>query len=291
MNHVSLFTGIGGFDLGFERAGMTSTAQIEYDSYPRSVLQRHWPDVSRPSNDVKEVTGHDLGSVDILSGGFPCQDVSLAGQRAGLHDGTRTNLWFEFHRIIAETSPRWIVIENVVGLLSSNNGNDMGTILQGLASLGYEWAYRTVDSQWFGVPQRRRRLFIVGSLGTDACQQALLDSSGMFGDSLSLGTPTSGPSSLDRRSAKRREVTTVHATQTPIVGHNISPTISSQARIAVFGAGSPRFLTPTECERLQGFPDGWTDNLADTRRYQALGNAVTVPVAEWLGRRIVEYQT
>src|SRR4029077_6548273 len=104
------------------------------------------------------------GSVDLVYGGFPCQDLSVAGARAGFR-GERSSLWFEFHRVLSELRPRWALIENVPGLLSSADGRDMATILGGLGELGYGGAYRVLDARWFGVPQRRRRVFIVGCLG------------------------------------------------------------------------------------------------------------------------------
>ena len=157
----SLFSGIGGLDLGFERAGMTPAYNCENDLAARSILARHWPTVPQ-YEDVRDV-GDNVASPDVIMGGFPCQDLSVAGRREGL-DGKRSQLWFEFHRIIAGACPSWVVVENVPGLLSSNSGRDFGTILGGLEDLGYGVAWRVFNSQFFGVPQRRRRLFIVGSL-------------------------------------------------------------------------------------------------------------------------------
>ncbi len=154
-----------GFDLGFDRAGMKCAWQVEYDEKARGVLARHWPEVDR-YEDVKDVGRDNLRAVDVICGGFPCQDVSVAGKRAGLA-GDRSGLWAEFKRIIGELTPTWVVIENVPGLLSSNEGRDMGVVLWQLAELGYGWAYRVLDSQFFGVAQRRRRVFIVGHLGTN----------------------------------------------------------------------------------------------------------------------------
>jgi DNA (cytosine-5)-methyltransferase 1 len=108
-----------------------------------------------------------------LFGGFPCQDVSVAGKRAGL-SGERSGLWFEFRRIVSELRPNWVVIENVPGLLSSHSGRDFTTILLGLEELGYGWAYRVLDARWFGVPQRRRRVFIVGCAGGAARAASVL---------------------------------------------------------------------------------------------------------------------
>ena len=159
----SLFSGVGGFDLGLERAGHEIVWQVENDKQCRSVLRHHWPNVDL-YEDVKDVGRTTLSSVDLICGGFPCQDLSVAGGRAGLA-GERSGLWGEFHCIISELTPTWLLIENVPGLLSSNEGRDMAVIVHGLEELGYGWSYRILDSQYFGVPQRRRRVFIVGHSG------------------------------------------------------------------------------------------------------------------------------
>ena len=159
----SVFSGVGGFDLGLERAGFEVVFQVEDDPTCNRVLARHWPDVRR-YGDVRDIHGRDLPPVDLLAGGFPCQDLSISGRRAGL-GGEQSSLWFEFHRIISEVRPPWILIENVPGLLSSHGGRDFATVLSGLEELGYGWAYRVLDAQYFGLAQRRKRVFIVGHLG------------------------------------------------------------------------------------------------------------------------------
>ena len=183
MKFGSIFTGIGGFDLGFERAGMECAWQVEVDGDCNRVLQRQFPDTERH----KDVTtlGR-LANVDVLCGGFPCQDLSVAGKRKGLA-GERSGLWFEFLRIIGLNSPRWIVIENVPGLLSSDEGRDFAVILRGLVECGYYLAWRIVDAQFYGVAQRRRRVFIVGSLGDGSSAEILFES-----ESVSWNPPTCG---------------------------------------------------------------------------------------------------
>lgn len=159
----SLFSGAGGFDLGLDAAGMTCAFQCEIDKQARAVLRYHWPEVPK-HEDVRELSGRTLPRIDLLVGGFPCQDVSVAGNRAGLA-GKRTGLFYEFTRLVSELAPEWILLENVPGLLSSGGGRDMGAVLWTLGELGYGWAYRSLDAQYFGVPQRRERLFIVGRAG------------------------------------------------------------------------------------------------------------------------------
>jgi DNA-cytosine methyltransferase len=159
----SLFSGIGGIDLGLERAGMKVVWQVENNEFCRKALRKHWPGV-KLYGDIREIQGNELEPVDLICGGFPCQDLSVAGKRAGLA-GERSGLFYEFARIIDELAPRWVLIENVPGLLSSNGGRDMGAVLGTLAELGYGYAYRVLDAQYFGVAQRRRRVFIVGCFG------------------------------------------------------------------------------------------------------------------------------
>ena len=163
----SLFAGVGGFDLGFEAAGWQCKFQVEWDKHCQQVLARHWPDVPRWS-DVSDVDGKELPPVDCITFGSPCQDLSVAGKRAGL-DGNRSNLFFEATRIIKEMRhatgnqyPRVAVWENVPGALSSNKGADFSAVLDNLAdsgALAIEWA--VLDAQHFGIPQRRRRIFLV----------------------------------------------------------------------------------------------------------------------------------
>ena len=418
MTFGSLFAGIGGFDLGFERAGMACKWQNEINRECNQVRRKHWPDV-RMYHDVKEVGAENLESVNVICGGFPCQDLSVAGKRAGL-DGGRSGLWFEFHRVLAELKPKWCIIENVPGLLSSNRGADFDIILRGLEEIGYVGAWRTLDSQYFGVPQRRRRVFIIGHLGGAGGPEVLLESEGGAWDSapsreaeqgaaatitkrvagasnqwapyneadnliptMAIGFDrTRGTSSGDIAAPLRvnggespgvndgkadnqcvafsagngstnRGIATGHISETvradshgaiPMVAQSLSarnqrhcaedtfvcgavtskvarpdesvaqarqlvwemshadeairtsrdicPTL--QQRMGTGGNQVPlvgvRRLTPTECERLQGFPDGWTAGQSDSQRYRQLGNAVTVNVAQFIGERIMEVE-
>jgi len=176
---VSLFAGVGGFDLGFEQAGHTCVGQVEIDKHAQSVLKKHWPDVPL-HDDVTTATQWAkeiglIGKVDIVCGGFPCQDVSVAGKRAGIA-GERSGLFWDAIQFAEEVKAQTIVLENVPGLLSSNNGRDFGVVLTALADAGYrhiEW--RVLDSQFFGVPQRRKRIFIVGSVTDRSTSPILID--------------------------------------------------------------------------------------------------------------------
>jgi DNA (cytosine-5)-methyltransferase 1 len=202
---LSVFTGIGGFDLGLERSGWRCAGQIEVDPFCTRVLTRHWPNVPRwgdvravradqstggarlsppvvstsTDSDVHGTAGgpRDLGTIDLLCGGFPCQDLSTAGRRAGL-SAARSGLFFEFVRLAGELRPRWLLLENVPGLFSSNGGRDFALILHTLDQLGYGVSWRVLDSRYFGVPQRRRRVFLVGHLGAACPVEVLFEPEG-----------------------------------------------------------------------------------------------------------------
>ncbi len=154
----SLFSGIGGFDLAAERAGAEIVYQVEIDPWCQRVLSKHWPDVPR-FGDIKEIDTHELPNADIVCGGFPCQPVSLAGRQAGAGDDRW--LWPEFLRIIRETQPRWVLAENVPGLLSNDAGRTFGGILRDLAKSGYVVEWDCVPAAVVGAPHRRDRVWIV----------------------------------------------------------------------------------------------------------------------------------
>ena len=183
---VSLFAGIGGFDLGLERAGFEVVRQVEIDAYCLKVLEKHWPHVDRGTDVRKEESeayAERYGAINLVCGGFPCQDLSLAGKRAGLA-GERSGLFFELARIADAVPSAWVLAENVPGLLSSQQGEDFAIVLGELSGFFPEapkegWrnsgvcygpkgtvAWRVLDAQYFGVAQRRRRVFIVRSPAT-----------------------------------------------------------------------------------------------------------------------------
>ena len=174
LTHGSLFSGIGGFDLGFERAGIKTLWQVENDPYANKVLDFHWPR-RRGYCDIEGIQS--IERPDIFTAGFPCQDLSVAGKRAGLA-GARSGLFWEIIRIARKVLPRRILIENVPGLLSSNDGRDFGIVQSALGELGYGVAWRVLNSQYFGVPQRRRRVFIIGCLGAVCPGEVLFESEG-----------------------------------------------------------------------------------------------------------------
>lgn len=168
MKFFSLFSGIGGFDLGFERSGMTCVGQCEIDPFCNKVLAKHWPNVWR-HGDIKTLTGaminEHCGSIDLICGGFPCQDISLAGKRAGM-SGERSGLWSEFFRLICELRPGYTIIENVSALLIPTKPEEpapLATVLSDLASLGFDAEWEMLRAADFGAPHQRDRLFIIAN--------------------------------------------------------------------------------------------------------------------------------
>jgi DNA (cytosine-5)-methyltransferase 1 len=154
----SLFAGIGGFDLGLERAGMKCAWQVEINPFCTKILAKHWPEVKR-YEDIRTVGKHNLESVDLICGGFPCQPHSTAGKRAGSKD--ERDLWPEYARIIRELRPAWVLAENVSGLLSSETGRFFSGVLRDLAECGYDAEWQVFPAAAFGAPHRRERVFIV----------------------------------------------------------------------------------------------------------------------------------
>lgn len=294
---ASFFAGIGGFDLGFERAGVRTVWQCEKKPYCLDILEKRWPDVPRAS-DIQEVSVGDIPEAEIWTGGFPCQDVSLArmGPRSGLR-GKQSGLFYDFAQLISESRPPLIVLENVAALLSSHDGRDFAIILRTLAELGYGVAWRVLDSRYFGVPQSRSRVFIVGSLGGAASAGSVLFES-ECGDRDSKKSESNGEKSISPFSISvgNPEQGYVKKLAHCLYAESARHTGTDWSRNYVsYPEGRVRRLTPLEAERLQGFPDDWTMpttpmanvNTLDSARYHACGNAVSVPVAEWLGRRIV----
>lgn len=160
MKFISLFSGIGGFDLGFERAGMECVAQVEIDDFCQKVLFKHWPNVPK-HKDVRHVGKHNLPRTDVVCAGFPCQPHSVAGERLASSD--ERDLWPQTARVIYETQPGWFVGENVRGLLSSENGRFFGGILRDLADFGYDVEWFLLSAEAFGAPHKRERVFMVAN--------------------------------------------------------------------------------------------------------------------------------
>ena len=192
MKFVSLFAGVGGFDLGFERAGWECVGQVEIDKHARSVLDKHWPDVVKHDDVVTAREWADecglVGEVDVVCGGFPCQPFSVAGKRLG-RDDLRGNLFWNALEFTLHVEAHTLVLENVPGLLTADQGRTFGEIISDLAQAGFahvEW--RVVDSQFFGVAQRRKRVFIVASSREFGGRPVLVEREGLCWDPAPCGT-------------------------------------------------------------------------------------------------------
>lgn len=284
----SLFSGVGGMDMGFD-THMDCVFQVEWDKNCQSVLKRHWPDVPK-WHDVQDVNGAELPPCDVLTFGSPCQDLSVAGKRAGL-DGNKSSMFFEATRIIKEmrdatnlTYPRIVLWENVPGALSTNKGKDFGVVLDTMAELGaMEIQWRVLNAKHFGIPQQRRRLFVISifDLATaDRCPDPLLP----HNKSVSRDEREDGYFTFYTSQGK-------YDTYTP----GISTTLKTAGTTCITHPTiKPRRLTPLECERLMGYPDDhtrYTDTgkqQADTHRYKQCGNGVATPVARWIAKQITQ---
>ncbi len=197
LTYLSTFSGIGGLDLGLDRAGLTCVGQVEIDKKARAVLDRHWPDV--PKHDdittAKEWASDIglVGSVDVVCGGAPCQDLSVAGKREGFA-GERSVLVLNMVALAAHVKADWIIYENVPGLLSSNQGRDLGVLILALADAGFPYVeWRVLDSRYFGVAQRRRRVFLVAGTADPRRSPVLLEREGSRGDSAPSDTSGQSP--------------------------------------------------------------------------------------------------
>ena len=287
MNYLSLCSGIEAASVAWEPLGFKPVGFSEIEKFPSQVLAHRFPSV-RNYGDMTKYKEWELDEpIDILVGGTPCQSFSVAGLRKGLED-PRGNLALTYAGILDKFKPNWFVWENVPGVLSSGGGRDFGSFLGAVAKLGYGFAYRVLDAQFFGVPQRRCRVFVVGCLGGWESAAAVLFES----ESVCRHPATS------REKGKRNTKTSI-----PSIANCLETTCNDYSRadgfqmiliepVAFTSGVQVRKITPLECERLQGFPDGWTDirmgakPTPDGPRYKAIGNSMAVPVMRWIGERI-----
>jgi len=329
MRYLSVCSGIEAASVAWHSLGWQPVAFSEIEKFPSQVLAHHYPDVPNLGDMTKFQEWPDE-SIDLLVGGTPCQSFSVAGLRRGMAD-PRGNLALTYLAIADRYKPRWIVWENVPGVLSSAGGRDFGSFLGALGQLGYGFAYRVLDAQFFGVAQRRRRVFVVGYLGdwrraaavlfespsgsrdtapsrekrqsvTRTTQESIAARMVAFGEYVDDGT-ASAMKARDWKDATDLVAQPVAYQSSDGVVRECGDVMgtldaagesrgSSQQRFLmqpVATAMQVRRLTPTECERLQGFPDGYTnikDNCPDGPRYKALGNSMAVPVMRWIGQRI-----
>ena len=275
----SMFSGIGGFELGIEQSDINTelVGYAEIDKYAILIFEKQFTGVTN-YGDATAITASNLPDFDLLVGGFPCQAFSIAGKQQGFSD-TRGTLFFDIARICAEKRPRYVVLENVKGLLSHDGGQTFQRILRVLADLGYRVEWQVLNSKNFGVPQNRERVFIVGYLGERSGQEIF---------PLTTYSQSASVVALQQLNKAESQGNRIYDSS------GLATTLASQAgglgaKTGLYQIDTQvRRLTPTECERLQGFPDGWTAGLSDTQRYKTLGNAVTVPVVTAVINQLVK---
>ena len=285
----SFFAGIGGFDLGFEKKGFKTNFLCEINPFCNEVLSTHWPKAKRVL-DICQLDASEIPKAEVWCGGFPCQDISVArgaAERLGL-SGTRSGLFYQFASLIEKCHPEVVVIENVEGLFNSNGGRDFGMILQRMTSLGYAVAWRLFNSRYFGVPQSRPRIYFCCWKNSAAkAMRVMFEKEGAH-------------KTVNERKDFITEATAPEEyPKVPKVAYCLAATSGRHtgtdwSRTYVVCDDGVRRMTPKEYERLQGFPDYWTlpngydvnDENTDTLRYMAIGNAVSVPVVEWVAGRI-----
>lgn len=292
MQFVDFFSGIGGIRLGLERAGHKCVGWCEFDKFARKSYeamfntQGEWTSV-----DVRTVKPYDVPTADLWTFGFPCQDISVAGKQKGLQKGARSGLFYEIMRLLAgrrqEDKPGWLLIENVKNLLSIGNGFDFARVLLDLGKLGYECEWQVLNSKDFGVPQNRERVFVVGHLGGIGKRKVFPIASADGENPCRMQEITKGV----HRAYRLYDTAGLSCTLSAVGGGGGEKTglyyINDNGRMRI------RRLTPKECWRLQGFPDDFFDKakaagISDNQLYKQAGNAVTVNVAEAIGKRLKE---
>ena len=335
IKYLSLFTGIGGFELGINQAyvamsnrtknggskknkatnakkgsGLVATSgedtrasdgrdselldrsanegtpvsigYSEIDPYAIKVFNQHFPN-HQNYGDITKINPADLPDFDLLCGGFPCQAFSIAGKRRGFED-TRGTLFFDIARILKAKKPRLFLLENVKGLLSHDNGKTFATIVATLSELGYDLQWQVLNSKNFGVPQNRERVFIVGHLrGTARPEVFPIIKNNSEDIILPIITTRITADSNGTYVGKKQ-------TQNLMIRDgrdNRSCLRSGRTPELGIKGKSIRRLTPKECERLQGFPDGWTEGVSDTQRYKMCGNAVTTNVVQAIMEKLI----
>jgi DNA (cytosine-5)-methyltransferase 1 len=274
MKFFDAFSGIGGFAIPLTELDHECVGFSEIDRFASAIYSFHFPS-HQPYGDITKLEPATLPDFDLFVGGFPCQAFSISGQRRGFAD-TRGTLFFDVCRIAQAKQPRLVLLENVKGLLSHDGGRTFGTILASLDELGYDLQWQVLDSPCFSVPQHRERLFLLGHRrGTPRPQ--------VF--------PLAGTSRPDD-SASPRVIRWQNKKAGAVLGC-IVPTLRAsggtdlrKAPVIVDPDGSLRFMTITEWERAQGFPDSWTAPVLYSQRKACLGNAVTVNVVREIVKRL-----
>jgi DNA (cytosine-5)-methyltransferase 1 len=288
MRVASFFAGIGGFDLGFHQAGIIPVFHCEIDPFCQRILTRHWPEVPL-HDDITTLKAKDIPEAEVWAGGWPCQDVSHANHlREGIH-GARSGLFFTFTELAREVRPPWLVLENVSGLLSSDEGLAFESVINELEEIGYMGIWFTCNTLSAGLPHNRERVFLVGSYRSTLSHQFYSDCGELLRDDSPRGT-------------RRKE------TRSSIRGEFISDTPLLVQRRGGFGYTKPTSYSPTIRAQTGKHQGGHTDRpilcgqkldlervrktnglpgRLDGRRGRLIGNAVAPPIAEFIGRRIL----
>jgi len=316
LTFIDMFAGVGGFRLGMERAGHTCVGSCEWDKYSRETYNKNFG-VYPEYDDAKDMSLASQPQYDVLCAGFPCQAFSIAGKRMGFED-TRGTVFFEIARVARENKPSYLFLENVKGLFSHDKGRTFTTIISTLDEMGYDAEWQLLNSKYF-VPQNRERVFIIGHLRGKRTRQVFpLGDIGVQDDSKKLiqtgNIDQKGHNSIWGRVYDVNGIaSTLNAkggglgAKTGLYGVVNDKGNLREDRIKLGEANGLscgdgcssqsscnyvkdnmriRKLTPVECERLQGFPDNWTHGVSDTQRYKQMGNAVTVPVVEYIAKEL-----
>lgn len=290
---ASFFSGIGGFDLAFEQVGCNIVFQCEIDPFCRKVLKKHWPDI-KLATDITDVKPSDIPASEIWCGGFPCQDLSLAnqGKRQGL-EGNRSGLFNQLADLVAAVHPKWLVLENVPGLLNSRDGQDFKHVIQTLDDLGYFVAWRVLDAKYFGTPQRRRRVFIVASYQSDSAARVLFEYGPfdeMAGTSKKQEYTTSEFAGTGFQEADLYSIQHATIGRKPEAGPQAKGYRNDGETYTLDSRGSADVV----CAPYDGFRIRRTPGISselDSHRLRALGNAVNVHVVKWIAQNIVTEET
>lgn len=292
MKVLDLFSGIGGFSLGLERAGMETVAFCEFDSHARKVIKKHWPNTPI-HEDVRLLDGKEYkGSVDVVCGGFPCQDISIAGKNAGIR-GEQSGLWEEFKKTIKDARPKYAIIENVSALLSRG----LNVVLSDLAEIGYDATWTTLDTKYFGLPQRRRRVYILAVRDGISAEADIFK----FGERdnnkhRSQVEAVNEGFRWDFTSSKREREKFAYFTRQrsdEFACKGLSGTLAKRDYKSytdlVYQFGFLRRVIPEERLLLQGFPSTWFDDCSLSDKHKFNMNGMSVNAVQWIGEKLIEY--
>lgn len=307
MKWLSLFSGIGGFDLALVRQGHEIVAACEIDKYARTVYARHFPGVPI-HKDATKLTGDEFGEIDGICAGFPCQAFSVAGKQFGFEDA-RGTLFYEIARLARQKRPQVLFLENVMGLLGHAENRTILTIFKILNELGYDLEWQGINGKYF-LPQNRPRIYIIGTLRGKSKRKVfpfIGDDKKTIIKCNQLNNPRHSTHRVYGIDGVARTLKAVCGNKTgfyaiPVLTpkrpikrqngrrfkENGEPafTLTVQDQHGIYDGCRVRVLTPLECERIQGFPDNWTEGLSDTRRWNVIGNAVMVPKIEKILERL-----